>query len=96
MENSHSVVTAWDGEKLVGLINALSDGVMTAYFHYMLVRPDYQGHGIGKQLMFAMLEMYRDYKTKVLISYPGVELFYESFGFRRETGTIPLFISDLV
>ena len=37
MKNSYSVVSAWDGDKLVGLINALSDGIMTAYFHYLLV-----------------------------------------------------------
>lgn len=27
MENSSSVFTAWDGEKLVGLINVLDDGI---------------------------------------------------------------------
>ena len=31
MKNSDSVVTAWDDNKLVGLINSLDDGVMTAY-----------------------------------------------------------------
>ena len=28
--NSHSVVTAWDGDRLVGLANALADGALTA------------------------------------------------------------------
>jgi len=42
MTNSHRVISAWNGDQLVGLINALSDGVMTAYFHYLLVHPDYQ------------------------------------------------------
>ncbi|WP_051348420.1 hypothetical protein [Peribacillus kribbensis] len=28
MIGSHSVVTAWEGNKLIGLINALSDDVM--------------------------------------------------------------------
>ena len=36
MQNSHSVVSAWHGQRLVGLMNALSDGAMTAYFHYLL------------------------------------------------------------
>jgi hypothetical protein len=43
MRNSDRVVSAWGGEKLVGFMNALSDGAMTAYFHYLLVRPEYQG-----------------------------------------------------
>ncbi|WP_338049243.1 GNAT family N-acetyltransferase [Paenibacillus wynnii] len=47
IEGSHSVVAAWDGDKLVGLVNALSDGVVTVYFHYMLIHPSYQGVGIG-------------------------------------------------
>lgn len=48
IKNSHRVYSAWDfdedngQEKLVGLINSLSDGVMTAYFHYLLVMPEYQ------------------------------------------------------
>lgn len=94
--NSHSVVSAWDGEKLVGQVNALSDGVMTVYFHYMLVRPDYQNRGIGKELMTAILGKYKEYKTKVLISYKGSEAFYRSLGFRPEQGTLPLYISELV
>ena len=34
MKNAHSVYSAWNGDMLVGLINCLSDGIMTAYFHY--------------------------------------------------------------
>ena len=51
MKNSSSVFTAWDGNKLVGLINALDDGVMTAYVHYLLIMPEYQHIGIGKKLI---------------------------------------------
>ncbi len=57
MRNSHCVYSAWaydedrGQEILVGLINSLSDGVMTVYFHYLLVRPEYQGKGIGKKLV---------------------------------------------
>lgn len=40
---SSLVVTAWDGERLVGLIRALDDGELTAYVHYALVDPAYQG-----------------------------------------------------
>jgi hypothetical protein len=41
MRNSHSVVSAWDDNKLVGLMNAISDGILTAYFHYLFVSPEY-------------------------------------------------------
>jgi len=61
MRNSGSVFTAWDGNKLIGLINVLDDGVMTAYIHYLLVDPDYQNRGIGRRLVQLVLEEYRDF-----------------------------------
>jgi ribosomal protein S18 acetylase RimI-like enzyme len=51
MQNSSSVFSAWDGQKLIGLINVLDDGIMTAYIHYLLIMPEYQHIGIGKELI---------------------------------------------
>ena len=48
MQNYSTVYSAWDGEKLVGLISVMDDGIMTAHIHYLLVDPDYQYNGIGK------------------------------------------------
>ena len=50
IKNSDAVCSAWDGVKLVGLMNSLSDGVLNVYFPYLLIRPEYQGTGIGKKL----------------------------------------------
>ncbi len=50
MQNYSTVYSAWDGEKLVGLISVMDDGIMTAYIHYLLVDPDYQYNGIGKRI----------------------------------------------
>lgn len=96
IKGSHSVVTAWDEDKLIGLINALSDGVLTAYFHYMLINPSYQGKGIGKEMMDLMLDRYKGYQTKVLIAYLNVVEFYGKLGFKAEEGTTPMFISELI
>lgn len=94
--NSHTIITAWEGEKLVGLVNALSDGVMTVYFHYMLVHKEYQFLGIGKKMMELILEQYKHIKTKLLVSYESAEKFYQLFGFKPEKGTKALFISEIV
>lgn len=51
MKNLGTVYTAWDDERPVGLIGAMDDGIITAYVHYLPVRPEYQGQGIGKQLV---------------------------------------------
>lgn len=96
MKNSHSVVTAWSEGELVGLVNALSDGVMTVYFHYMLVQPNYQNQGIGKNMLDKILNKYQGYNNKLLISYENAEPFYEKAGFKPEKGTIAMFITDMV
>ncbi|GGH13627.1 GNAT family N-acetyltransferase [Paenibacillus segetis] len=96
IQGSHSVVTAWDGDKLIGLVNALSDGILTVYFHYALINPSYQSNGIGKELMKMMLEEYKEYKSKVLISYPDAVNFYSRLGFKAEDGSSPMYISELV
>ena len=45
--HSSTVITAWDGEQLVGLVRVLDDSEMTAYMHYVLVDPRYHGRGIA-------------------------------------------------
>ena len=37
---SSTVFTAWDGDRLAGLVRVLDDGELTAYMHYVLVDPD--------------------------------------------------------
>ncbi|MDF2987987.1 MAG: acetyltransferase [Eubacterium sp.] len=93
MRNSHAVYTAWDNERLVGLINSMSDGIMNAYFQYLVVKPDYQGRGIGKQLVSLMLERYETYLRKSLIAYDTAEEFYCKCGFTAGTNTIPMSVT---
>lgn len=95
MRNSHSVVSAWDGARLIGLMNALADGAMTAYFHYLLVRPEYQSQGIGRRLVSTMLDQYDSYARKVLIAYDAEVSFYEKCGFELGGGKTPMFVTHL-
>lgn len=95
MQNSDKVITAWHGSILVGLMNALSDGIMTAYFHYLLVRPEYHDKEIGRTLVKMMLDEYADYARKVLISYEEETDFYQRCGFKVGTGKVPMFITYL-
>ena len=94
MMNSDSVISAWQGEQLVGLINCLSDGALTAYIHYLLVRPECQGTGIGRTLLKMMMEKYSHCMRKVLIADAEQVGFYEKCGFVAGTGTMALFRDD--
>lgn len=51
MDSSCRRVWALDGERVVGYINAISDGVLTAFIPWLEVHPDYQGQGIGSELV---------------------------------------------
>lgn len=95
ISNSHRVYSAWDNEKLVGLINSLSDGVMTVYFHYLLVMPEYQSLGIGKELVNLMLEEYKDFARKAVIAYDREVEFYKKFGFEVGEDKSPMFVNYL-
>ena len=95
MKNFETVFSAWDGDKLVGLVSAMDDGIMTAYVHYVLIRPDYQGKGIGKELLKRVTDKYDDYLRIVVVSYDDEIEFYEHCGFEKADDASPMFITDL-
>lgn len=83
LKASSTVITAWDGEKLIGLIRALDDGGMVAFLHYLLVHPDYQGHGIAVRLLTMIKEKYKDYLYINLMPDEKKNItFYEKHGFK--------------
>ena len=57
LRSSYRAYTAIDGTtgKVVGFINAVSDGVLSAYIPLLEVLPQYQGRGIGGALVEHML-----------------------------------------
>ncbi|HXU05989.1 MAG TPA: GNAT family N-acetyltransferase [Polyangia bacterium] len=91
---SHSLITAWDEATLVGLGNAISDGHLVVYFPHMVVHPDYQGRGIGTELMKRMMARYRGFHQQALIADGRAIDFYKRLGFVRAGATEPLWIFD--
>ena len=82
--HSSTVLTAWDGDRLVSLIRALDDSEMLAQIHYVLVHPDYQGQGIAGQLVERIKEKHKNFLY--IEGMPEDEtnvLFYEKHGFQR-------------
>ncbi len=95
MQNSDKVFSVWDGDELIGLINSMTDKVLTVYFQYLLVNPNYQGHGLGKKLVEGMLEIYSDIPRKILISVEEQVGFYKNCGFSHHVDKAPMFVSTL-
>lgn len=95
LRGSHSLVTARDAEqnhRLVGLANAISDGHLVVYYPHMLVLPEYQGQGVGQQIMQVMQSIYADFHQQMLTADGGAIQFYEKQGFSRAGQTEPMWI----
>ncbi|MEO0536620.1 MAG: GNAT family N-acetyltransferase [Cyanobacteria bacterium P01_A01_bin.123] len=92
--NSHGLVSAWDGEKLVGIGNAISDGFLVVYYPHLLIHPDYQGQGIGKRIMEILKQRYAGRHMHMLVADHDAIAFYEKCGFTRAGKTEPMWIYD--
>jgi len=89
---SHAIVSAWQGNRLVGLANTLSDGHLVVYYSHMLVHPEFQGQGIGTQLMLRLMEKYQRFHQHILVADGRAIEFYKKFGFKRAGKTEPMWI----
>lgn len=92
LRNSHSLVTARCAGKLVGIGNAISDGHLVVYFPHMLVHPEHQRRGIGRQMMLAMRSKYSGFHQQMLTADGKAIEFYQSLGFVRAGNTEPMWI----
>lgn len=95
MKNFKTVVSAWDNNKLVGMICVMDDGIMNAYVHYLLVNPNYQGIKIGRRLVELVKGKYKDYLRIVVVAYNEELSFYENCGFKKAFDASPMFITSL-
>ena len=82
------VVAARDGEKIVGMGRMLFDYGYTAYLGDVIIRPEYQGMGIGTEIVTRLKEMVMEAAEQgdkimfILVAALGKEGFYEKLGFK--------------
>ena len=80
VRGSAIVLGAWDGDRLVGFVRAISDGAAHAYVADVSVLPEYRRQGIGKELLRRLLYS-NDHLTFTLHADPKVQPFYAKCGF---------------
>lgn len=88
LQSSYRVSLAHDGEQVVGFANAISDGVLSAYIPLLEVLPDYQGRGIGSELMRRLLAGLNHLYMVDVMCDDEVAPFYERLGLQRAGGLI--------
>ena len=82
LTHSLTVLSAYEGKQLVGLIRAVGDGETILFIQDLLVLPEYQRRGIGKQLIEALLARFPEVRQRVLLTDddPKTRSFYKAAG----------------
>ncbi|MBD3920068.1 GNAT family N-acetyltransferase [Paenibacillus sp. PR3] len=81
LDNADITVSAWDGDRLVGIARAITDYAYCCYLSDLAVDGDYQKHGIGSKLVDEVRQVIGELCSLILISAPGAMEYYPKIGF---------------
>lgn len=81
MDGSYRRVWALERDRVVGYVSAISDGVLNAFIPWLEVHPDYQGRGVGSELMRRILKELDGMYAVDLACDPELLGYYEQRGF---------------
>lgn len=90
LEKSYKSIVAIDDSRnrIIGFINAISDGVLSAYIPLLEVLPPYQKQGIGSELVKRMLNELHDLYMVDLCCDTELASFYKKQGMHDSHGMI--------
>lgn len=89
--NSMFKCFVYDEGKLVAAGRALADGIDCSYICDVAVHPDYQGKGLGRQVVTMLVELSKNHRKIILYAAPGKEPFYQKLGFKRMATAMAIF-----
>lgn len=80
---SYCHIAVYIKEELIGYVDCVSNGVTDAYIQDLMVRPDYQGKGIGTDLMNKMITYLKEKRIYMIsvVFEENLKTFYAKFGF---------------
>lgn len=87
MENTLFRVSVFDGDRIVAMARVIGDKGLDYYIKDVIVRPEYQGRGIGRMLINELLKYVDENGVSgtdifvELCAVPDKIPFYEKFGF---------------
>jgi GNAT superfamily N-acetyltransferase len=91
LSNTYYSVSAYEEDKLVGFGRIVSDGLIHAMIYEMIVDPDYQGEGIGSNILNRLVEkcLKDNIRDIQLFCSKGKKVFYERHGFTARDNNAP-------
>jgi hypothetical protein len=78
--NSNLVVSAWHGEKLVGVGRALTDFSYCCYVSDLAVRKEYQNNGVGREILALLRQKAGPQCVFILRAAPSAKDYYPKIG----------------
>lgn len=82
LRHANLVITAWEGDQLVGLARSLSDFSYCTYLSDLAVRVSHQRRGIGRELI-RQTQHYGGRAQIILLAAPRAVDYYPRLGFRN-------------
>lgn len=88
--SSAEVVVALEADqsRVVGFINAVSDGILSAYVPLLEVLPSHRNRGIGCELVRRILSRLSNFYMVDLVCDPALVTFYQKFGMSPLAGMV--------
>jgi GNAT superfamily N-acetyltransferase len=89
--NSWYCLSAYDDNRLVGFGRMICDGILHALILDLIVHPDFQGKGLGGEILSRLVEKCRESRIRdiQLFSVKGKAGFYRKLGFRERPEGAP-------
>jgi len=89
--NSMFKCFVYDSGKLIAAGRALADGKDCSYICDVAVHPDYQGAGLGREVVTRLVNFSKGHKKIILYAAVGKEPFYRKLGFKRMATAMAIF-----
>jgi len=92
--NSRYKCFVYDDKTLVGVGRGLADGLDCSYICDVAIHPDYQGIGLGKQIIQQLINFSTGHEKIILYANPGKEGFYSKLGFKKMNTAMAIFQNE--
>lgn len=83
LNHANLTVTAWDGQKLIGIARSLTDFCYCCYLSDLAVDQGYQRKGIGRELIQHTRSQLSEQVSLILLSAPTAMTYYPMVGFEK-------------
>jgi len=81
-------------DSLVGAGRALADGKDCSYICDIAVHPEFQGRGLGREIVQNLVRLSQGHRKIILYASPGKEGFYAKLGFKKMNTAMAIFQNE--